>query len=870
MVNKCAVPYCSTGKPVGNVSTDVSDEEKRKSYSTFHFPVNNDLLTEKWVYFVNKTDWKPSKNSVICERHFEKEYIKYGEKRTHLMYEMNPVPTIHTKEADGIPTSVLRVPTVPRAVPTPRNVAVDEKPMFKEMDKISSLEILTPEVGPPGFSFKKHRGKVVYYNMQHDYVTSVPQVFEAIVVDEQLHVNLSYKGNHIPLPNFLRENKCILNKFSILENLPAYIRAKANEANPVLQELNEIKHFAPQGRPVYSANIIRWALLLRHTSAQTYRLLLERLPLPSFNLLKKIKHGGIDAVKAIQRLLQQRAVSKDSVLLVDEMYLDKCEQYTLGKMIGADPEGNLYKGIVCFMLVGLEKSIPYVVKSSPDVTITGEWLKKEIDECIKTVAKAGFNVRAVIADDHSTNVSSYSKLHKTYEGDSKTYISHPVYGGSMKTYLLFDMVHLIKNVRNNLLANKKFVFPKFSFDGFEDKIEVANGYVDWALFHKVHEEDKKLQANLRKAPKLTTQVLHPGNNKQNVALALSIFDEKTTAAIKSYYPERKDAADFLNLFHKLFVVCNSKQRFNSHDRLGDAAVPGDQKPEFLRSVATWVEEWSKCPNFTLTPQTSHALITTLNASASLIEDLLEEGFYYVLTARLQSDPLELHFSKYRQMSGGRFLVSLVEVQHSERILAIDKLIKEDINFWQEDIRPEIDTAQTFTMDLIREEVSEISSELRDCNLSDASKEVGVEIAGFVAKKLSQKSKCPICTQRMTSAARNVRHSAYLNLVSRGGLTTPTKAMSTFVFRSFSILDRISPILLKYSSTVPTRQAAESILDELLERIYFTCNTHLAWGRKWAIRTVINIFFNNHQKISNERKRKSQVADFKKRQRTLDL
>ena len=77
-------------------------------------------------------------------------------------------------------------------------------------------------------------------------------------------MKLSYKGNTIPLPNFFRENHYVLNKFSILENLPAYTRAKAN---PVLNELNEIKHFAPEGRPVYSANITRWVLLLRHTSA---------------------------------------------------------------------------------------------------------------------------------------------------------------------------------------------------------------------------------------------------------------------------------------------------------------------------------------------------------------------------------------------------------------------------------------------------------------------------------------------------------------------------------------------------------------------------------------------------------------------------
>ena len=79
----------------------------------------------------------------------------------------------------------------------------------------------------------------------------------------------------------------------------------------------------------------------------------------------------------------------------------------------------------------------------------------------------------------------YSKLKIIYQSGD-TYIEHPVYGGTMKTYLFFDIVHLMKNVRNNLLANKKFVFPKFSFNEFEDNIKVEARYVDWRLLHRVH------------------------------------------------------------------------------------------------------------------------------------------------------------------------------------------------------------------------------------------------------------------------------------------------------------------------------------------------------------------------------------------------
>ena len=182
------------------------------------------------------------------------------------------------------------------------------------------------------------------------------------------------------------------------------------------------------------------------------------------------------------------------------------------------------------------------------------------------------------------------------------------------------------------------------------------------MFYDIYELDEKLQGNLRKAPKLTYKATHPGNNKQDVSLALAIFDETTSAAIRSYYPNRLDAANFLNLFHKVLVICNSKQQFHTSNMLGNAAIADDNKPAFLDSVANWVKNWSLCSIFTFTKQTSHALVTTFRATSGLITDLLTESHYqFVLTSRFQSDPNERHFSKYRQMSGGRFLVSLREV-----------------------------------------------------------------------------------------------------------------------------------------------------------------------------------------------------------------
>ena len=89
--------------------------------------------------------------------------------------------------------------------------------------------------------------------------------------------------------------------------------------------------------------------------------------------------------------------------------------------------------------------------------------------------------------------------------------------------MLHDAVHLIKNVRNNLLNYKRFIFPAFEYNGFQGPISFKGGQVSWKLFHNVFEKDNLLEANLRKAPKITHTVLHPGNCKQKVPVILAIL-----------------------------------------------------------------------------------------------------------------------------------------------------------------------------------------------------------------------------------------------------------------------------------------------------------------------------------------------------------
>ena len=82
--------------------------------------------------------------------------------------------------------------------------------------------------------------------------------------------------------------------------------------------------------------------------------------------MKKITEGGIDTVKALQKLKETGKISKDVVLIFDEMFLQRCEEYFAGKLIGADEKQELYKGVVSFMIAGLKETESFVVKAVPE------------------------------------------------------------------------------------------------------------------------------------------------------------------------------------------------------------------------------------------------------------------------------------------------------------------------------------------------------------------------------------------------------------------------------------------------------------------------------------------------------------------------
>ena len=92
-------------------------------------------------------------------------------------------------------------------------------------------------------------------------------------------------------------------------------------------------------------------------------------------------------------------------------------------------------------------------------------------------------------------------------------------------YLLFDPVHLLKNIRNNLFKS-----------------------INYQPIWKKH-LNCRIKQCIVKITKCTSW---------------SIFDQSTSAAIKSYYPSRLDASSFLKLVNICWTINNSKQELNTN------------------------------------------------------------------------------------------------------------------------------------------------------------------------------------------------------------------------------------------------------------------------------------------------------------------
>jgi hypothetical protein len=160
---------------------------------------------------------------------------------------------------------------------------------------------------------------------------------------------------------------------------------------------------------------------------------------------------------------------------------------------------------------------------------------------------------------------------------------------------------------------------------------------------------------------LSNKVIYPTNiQKQNVKLALKIFDEKNIAALKSVaiqnpslFPGFKDTCIFLQIFVTWWKIINVKnccegERFNDENRNCIRDVDSPQV-KFLAKMINWLKRWRLLipVSQTLSSQTFQSLINTNEAFVQIIPYMLKKyNIDYILLGKFQNDELEGRFGYY--------------------------------------------------------------------------------------------------------------------------------------------------------------------------------------------------------------------------------
>ena len=190
-------------------------------------------------------------------------------------------------------------------------------------------------------------------------------------------------------------------------------------------------------------------------------------------------------------------------------------------------------------------------------------------------------------------------------------------------------------------------------------------------------------------------------------------------------------------------------------------------------------------------------------------------------------------------------------------------MKKDIDFWNESALVTNPALNYEKLEQLLEENFVATEE----TITNESEEVSFFIAGYVAKQLHTKTHCDVCATRFSGCAADAATGSYFDILTRGGLTIPSLELSQYVSQCFAVLSYTEKRVLQQCPNLPGRAARQFILHYHCANVLFTCDYHTAWGDQIAQKIIVNIYFNNKQKITNNSIRKDAVVAFKQRRRT---
>lgn len=787
MPNKCCIVGCK-----GNYN----NLHRR---TVFKIPTNEPDRSA-WLCSLPKRsdcDGKPFKygsNCYICVIHWP----GFPEKVNHKKVVGGKlVPTVPPFHFPGIPQSCLPIPLHLRTVSS-----IEEKQLqcFNKVDIISNFDSLSCkeiERRIPGVLVKKSKESNVMslFVVNGDIILGLVKLTKQQMTFCDIEIcGKDAMGNKISLSHCVASN----NQLQRWSQLEAAINAIRNHKSTVVQNLQKAKEYVEAAYEEDNNEKLKFIMhqIDLHISKRycvddyvfasqafphiTYDCLREVLVLPATSKMRSLK-GGVTTDILIKKTLEHANIPQQRIciLLIDEVKVRSRLIFT-GHVIhgyAEDIPNKKARSVLCIMMRCLHGGRSCMVSMTPLHTLTAKFQKTKFDEAINLVHSYGGHVIGLITDGLRGN-QLFMQMLNGYNDTVPWVVPHPLVSNS-PLFIINDSVHILKNIRNNWVTEKnKFL----SLDGGETVGK-------WSDIENMYHKDKD---SVLKLTPLTNAAVYPTPiQRQNVSLALKVFNNKTIAALEQFGGDHaKGTVIVLKTVLSWWKIVNVKSvteatRFN--DSLRQAVT--SLHCEALQTLRQFSEQCHllNCRNGSqrdkcLTIDTNFALWRSSMGLAALASELIQNHrFNYVLLGTLQSDRLEGEFGCYRSMNGSNYFMTVKDVDSAFKGRGLQLLSKlgeitniSKIQHSCHDCKDSSTEQFEYALDTLCYKLS---------HLTKYQISASVYVAGYLCKVTPEIS--------LEGELVPLEESQFTMLVSRGFLLIPTQNLATWVQLCMIFADVVS-------------------------------------------------------------------------------
>jgi len=437
-----------------------------------------------------------------------------------------------------------------------------------------------------------------------------------------------------------------------LESVDAVIEAAKPYLTMLQLELfgSQLKasHHMPRGYR-WSVKEKLFALQLYYKSAAAYRFLSCHLVLPSWktlsnfvrNAVGRLDSGFTDVMMNVLRLRvsdlplcdRQCAVVFDEIALKTHLTFDKHQD----RVVGYTDNNKIATHALVFMIRGLhskwKQALAFFFTHN---TMAASTLAELVCDCVDKLQNINLFVRCIVCDQGATNVAALRQL-----GFMTNDPCLQLPKIQTKIHVIFDVPHLLKNVRNNLQRHD---------------IKVDDSTAQWKHIDQFYQIDK--QSSIRLAPKLTDRHIDVTSvAKMRVSLAAQTLSHSVADGIKlrvmtnELSSDAVATADFVDKMDTLFDILNSRVLKADRPTRCPVTNRNSQLSELLK-LKSWVDRWVFVGARAQSGIHCHwGLQTSIVSIHALCSALLNEGYSFLCTSRFNQDCVENFFAAIRSKQG---------------------------------------------------------------------------------------------------------------------------------------------------------------------------------------------------------------------------